>query len=244
MMGQLQDKVAIVTGASSGIGLAIAEAYAAEGAMVVLAARNRQKLASAVESIAERGGKALAVPTDVAVEKDVLELFGRTLAAHDRVDILINNAGIATRSPTDELTLEAWRRVLDVNVTGPFLCSREALKIMKRQKGGRIINIGSISAKVPRANSAPYTTTKFALEGLTRSLALDGRTHGIAVSIIHPGNTLTALWQGREEMARKEGIMEARELARIAVLIATLPPETNLLESVVLPVAQPFLGRG
>lgn len=243
-MDQLKDRIAIITGASSGIGQAIAEAYAAAGAKTVLAARNREKLDAVASGIRQRGGTVLVVPTDVASEKDVLGLFRQTVEAFGRIDILVNNAGTATREPTDELSLAAWRHVLDVNITGPFLCSREAFKVMKRQGGGRIINIGSISAKVPRPNSAPYTTTKFALEGLTRSLALDGRAHRIAVSIIHPGNTESALWQGREEIARKEGLMPAGELARVAVLIAALPNDMNLLESVVLPVTMPFLGRG
>jgi NAD(P)-dependent dehydrogenase (short-subunit alcohol dehydrogenase family) len=243
-MGQLRGKVAIVTGASSGIGRAIAEAYAAEGAQTVLAARSGDKLEALAGTIRQRGGEALVAVSDVGHEHDVLDLFRRTIEAFGRVDILVNNAGTAARSATEELSLAEWQRVLDVNITGPFLCSREALKIMKRQGGGRIINIGSISARMPRPNSAPYTTTKFALEGLTRSLALDGRAHGIAVSIIHPGNALSGLWRGNEERARKEGVMPLEEVARIALLVATLPPEMNLLESVVLPVTQPFIGRG
>jgi NAD(P)-dependent dehydrogenase (short-subunit alcohol dehydrogenase family) len=115
---------------------------------------------------------------------------------------------------------------------------------MKRQRSGRIINIGSISAKVPRPNTAPYTTSKFALEGLTRSLALDARDHGIAVSILHPGNTATPLWYGRDDQAREEGIMSPTDLARVMVMMAALPPDVNMLESIMLPVSMPFLGRG
>jgi NAD(P)-dependent dehydrogenase (short-subunit alcohol dehydrogenase family) len=166
-----------------------------------------------------------------------LDVFGR-------VDILVNNAGVSKGGPTDELSLEVWQQVIGVNLTGAFLCSREAFKIMKSQRTGRIINIGSVSAKVPRINSAPYTTSKFGLEGLTRSLALDGREFGIAVSILHPGNTATPIWVEREQIARQEGVMSPDDLARVAVTIAALPPEVNLLESLVLPVSMPFVGRG
>lgn len=243
-MGQLRDRVAVITGASTGIGRSVALAYASEGAKVVLAARSATKLGAVAEEIAAAGGEALACPTDVTVEAEVEALFARTVEAHGRVDILVNNAGINVRSATDELSAEDWRKVLEVNLTGVFLCSRAALRLMKQQRSGRIINIGSVSAKVPRAHSAPYTTSKFGLEGLTRSLALDGREHGIAVSILHPGNTETPIWQGREEQGRREGIMAPEDLARVAVVMAALPPEVNVLESVVLPVSMPFLGRG
>jgi len=243
-MGQLMDRVAVITGASTGIGQGIAFAYAAEGAKVVLASRSREKLETVAGEIRGSGGTALAVQTNVTLEGEVINLFRQTLEAFGRVDILVNSAGITCRTPTDEMSLETWRNVLDVNLNGAFLCSREALRIMKRQRSGRIINIGSISAKVPRPNSAPYTTSKFALEGLTRSLALDARDHGIAVCILHPGNTATPLWYGREAQAHQEGIMSPNNLARVAVMIAALPQDMNMLESIVLPVTMPFLGRG
>lgn len=243
-MGQLIDRIAVITGASTGIGKGIAIAYAAEGAKVVLAARSREKLEAVAGEIRSAGGTALVVPTNVTLEEDVIDLFRRTLEVFGRVDILVNCAGITNRSPTDELSLEAWKNVLDVNLNGAFLCSREALRIMKRQRSGRIINIGSISAKMPRPHTAPYTTSKFALEGLTRSLALDARDYGIAVSILHPGNTATPLWDGREDQARQEGIMSPTDLARVMVMIAGLPPDVNMLESIMLPVSMPFLGRG
>ncbi|MBS3919822.1 MAG: SDR family oxidoreductase [Deltaproteobacteria bacterium] len=243
-MGQLIDRIAVITGASTGIGKGIAAAYAAEGAKVVLAARSREKLEAVAGEIRSAGGTTLVVPTNVTLEEDVIDLFRRTLEVFGRVDILVNCAGITNRSPTDELSLEAWKNVLDVNLNGAFLCSREALRIMKRQRSGRIINIGSISAKMPRPHTAPYTTSKFALEGLTRSLALDARDYGIAVSILHPGNTATPLWDGREDQARQEGIMSPTDLARVMVMMAALPPEVNMLESIMLPVSMPFLGRG
>jgi NAD(P)-dependent dehydrogenase (short-subunit alcohol dehydrogenase family) len=243
-MGKLRDRTAIITGASGGIGQSIAAAYAAEGASVVLASRNRERLETAAGGIRDAGGTALVVPTDVTVEDDVVNLFREAVATFDRVDILVNNAGISTGAPTDELSFEVWQRVLDVNLTGAFLCSREALRIMKRQRSGRIINIGSVSAKVPRPNSAPYTTSKFGLDGLTRSLALDAREYGVAVCILHPGNTETAQWEGRENVARQEGVMSPDALALAAVTMAALPPGVNMLESIVLPVSMPYLGRG
>ena len=243
-MGKLQDRIAVITGASTGIGKSIAVAYAAEGAKTVLASRNSEKLEAVAQEIKKDGGTARVVPVDVTAEDQVVGLFQQTLEAFGRVDILVNNAGVSKGAPTDELSLKVWQQVIDVNLTAAFICSREALKIMKSQRSGRIINIGSVSAKVPRVHSAAYTTSKFGLEGLTRSLALDARDFGIAVSILHPGNTMTPIWTGREEVARKEGVMSPDDLARVAVTIATLPPEINLLESLVLPVSMPFVGRG
>ena len=243
-MGQLQDQVAVITGASSGIGARIAAAFASEDARTVLAARRRDRLEALAEEIQGAGGRALVVSTDVTDEAQVAALFQKTSDAFGRVDILVNNAGIGGAGPTEELSLEVWQRVLDVNLTGAFLCSREALRIMRPRRSGRIINIGSVSAKVPRTDSAAYTTSKFGLEGLTRSLALDARSSGIAVSILHPGNTVTPIWRGREEIARKEGAMSPDDIARIVVMMATLPPELNLLEGVILPVSMPFVGRG
>ena len=242
-MGQLQNQVAVITGASKGIGKSIAVAYAAEGATLVLASRNSEQLAVVAGDIRGGGGTALVVPTDVTVEADVVHLFQQAMEAFGRVDILVNNAGISLGAPTDELSLQLWQKVLDVNLTGAFLCSREALRIMKRQRSGRIINIGSISAKVPRPNAAAYVASKFGLAGLTRSLALDARDFGVSACILHPGNTETPIWQGREEMGRKEGLMSSDDLARVAVTMAALPNEVNVLESVVLPVSMPFLGR-
>ncbi len=243
-MGKLQDQVTVITGASSGIGASIATAFAAEGATTVLAARRQDRLEAAAGEIRSTGGSALVVPFDITVEEQVRELFQKTRDAFGRVDILINNAGIARGGPTEKLTLQDWQKVLDVNLTGAFLCSREALRIMKPRRSGRIINIGSVSAKVPRFASAPYTTTKFGLEGLTRSLALDARRSGISVSILHPGNTTSEMWRGREETARREGSMSPEDVARIVVMMATLPPEVNMLEGVVLPLSMPFVGRG
>ncbi len=247
-MPGLDDRVAIVTGASGGLGRAIAEAFAAAGAKTVLAARRADKLAEVAEAIAAAGGTALAVRCDVTDEDDVAGLFAAIDEAHGRVDVLVNNAGITTKIATEDIPLEVWRNVLDVNITGAFLCAREALTRMKRQGGGRIINIGNISAKTPRPDSAPYTTTKHALEGLTRSLALDGRAHGIAASIIHLGATHTGQGFGgarADETTSDDYQLDVADVARLAVMMAALPAGANVFDLTVLPVAQTsFIGRG
>ncbi len=243
-MGQLANKVAIVTGASVGIGRSIALAFAKEGAQVVLAARRRQPLDVLAREIQLSGGTSLVVPVDVTVEEQVVQLFRRVMDALGRVDILVNNAGAVTIKPTEELSLEAWRKVIDCNLTGAFICSREALKIMKPQRSGRILNIGSVSAKMPRAHSAAYTASKYGLEGLTHALAVDGREYGVAASVLQPGNVATPLWEGREETMRKEGAISPDDLARIVLLMVTLPADINMYEALVLPLSMPMLGRG
>jgi NAD(P)-dependent dehydrogenase (short-subunit alcohol dehydrogenase family) len=243
-MSSLENQVAVVTGASSGIGAAIAKAFAKEGAQVVLAARSVDKLQAIASEIKSSGGSAIAVETDVTSEDAVLALFQKVASEYSRLDLLVNNAGIGAGGPTEELDFETWRKVMSVNLDGAFLCSREAFKLMKGQGRGRIINIGSVSAKMPRVHSAPYTTSKFGLEGLTRSLALDGRAYGISVGVLQPGNTLTAIWEGREEKAEAEGTMKADDLAKVAVSMAALPDGVSVLETTILPISMPFLGRG
>ena len=243
-MSRLKDQVAVITGASSGIGAAIAKAYAKEGAQVVIAARSADKLQAVAAEINEAGGRAQATVCDVSIEASVQSLFEGVHSEFGRLDILVNNAGLAKGGPTDELSFETWRQVMSVNLDGAFLCAREAFGLMKGQKRGRIINIGSVSAKMPRVHSAPYTTSKFALEGLTRSLALDGRAYGISVGVLQPGNTMTAIWEGREDRVNAEGAMDADDLAQVALAMATLPDGVSVLESTVLPISMPFLGRG
>jgi NAD(P)-dependent dehydrogenase (short-subunit alcohol dehydrogenase family) len=244
-MGSLDKQVAIVTGASTGIGRSIAIMFAKEGASVVLAARRRERLEQVAKEIQQAGGTALVATTDITSEEQVIALFEATQNAYGRLDILINNAGTAVGKPTDELTLAEWRQVIDCNLTGAFLCSREALKLMKPRRSGRIINIGSTSAKVPRPNSAPYSTSKYGLEGLTHSLAVDGRSFGVAASVLQPGNVVTDIWGPRaEHIMRKEGAMSPDDLARIALLMVTLPADINLYQALVLPLSMPFLGRG
>jgi len=240
LTGLLAGKRSVITGASSGIGLAIAQAFAEAGSDLVIAARDRKKLDAAAQALRVFGPSITAVPADLTKDEDISRLF----AAAGDIDILINNAGGNVRARTEDMTPAQWRSVIDLNVTAAFLCAQAAFRNMLPRKSGRIINIGSVSAKVSRRNSIAYTTSKFALEGMTRAMALDGRSHGIAVSILQPGNTESAIWEGQEELVAKEGIMPASEVARTALLMATLPPGINMLEAVMLPLTMPFLGRG
>jgi NAD(P)-dependent dehydrogenase (short-subunit alcohol dehydrogenase family) len=253
MAKQLQDRVAIVTGASSGIGRAIAEAFAGEGAKTVLVARRAQLLDEVACAIRSLGGEALPAPTDVTQEDEVTALFAKVARTYGRLDILVNNAGVAAHVNTEDISLAYWREVLDINITAAFLCCREAIRIMKDQtpQGGRIINMGSVSAKTPRADSLPYTTSKFAIHGMTHQLTMDGRRHGIVASIIHPGATLSSFSTRRGRTKAGSGatpddyIMAAQDVAKVAVLMSALPPEVNLYEATILPNhMRSFIGRG
>ncbi len=247
-MGMLDGKVALVTGGGSGIGKGIAQALAGEGCTVVLASRNAERLAAAVDAICEAGGTAVSVVADVTNETQVKALFGEVTERYGRLDILVNSPGAFEGGRIDTLSLETWHRVLDTNLTGPFLCTREAFAVMKKAGGGRIINVGSISAHRARMHSAPYTSSKFGIWGLTQCTALDGREFGIAASCIQPGNTLVErrgdlrTHSGRDE--GPEPMISVDEVARVALVMATLPPEANLLEATILPVTQTYIGRG
>ena len=237
----LEGKIAIVTGGGTGIGKAIAEAFAAAGARVSIAGRRRGKLEAAARDIP---GAAEPVVCDVTDETQVAALFDAVVGREGRVDILVNNAGMSAPGPTHELDPAVWRQVIEVNLTGAFLCAREALRRMIPRKSGRIVNIGSISAQMSRAHAAPYTASKFGLEGLTRSLALDGREHGIAAGIIHPGNVGTDIWRGREHISSREGLIPLADIGRAAVAMAGMDPGVNMLSTVILPITQPYIGRG
>jgi NAD(P)-dependent dehydrogenase (short-subunit alcohol dehydrogenase family) len=250
---QLQDKVVLVTGASNGIGRGIAEMFGAEGAKTVLVARRGDLLGEVAAGIKDKGGHAVGVPTDLTKEDEVLALFARVKDAYGRLDVLVNNAGIATHKNTEDMTLQYWQEALDINITAAFLCAREAIRIMKAQtpQGGRIINIGSVSAKTPRPDSLPYTVTKFGLQGMTHQLTMDGRKHNIVASIIHPGATLSSFSTRRGRMAHGPGekpedyIMAQEDVARVALLMASLPGEVNLYEATILPNhMRSFIGRG
>jgi NAD(P)-dependent dehydrogenase (short-subunit alcohol dehydrogenase family) len=243
-MAKLSGKIALVTGAGSGIGKGIACALADEGASIIIAGRRLDKLRETTKQIENRGGVALAVQTDVTDETQVCNLFKRGLEIFSRLDILVNNAGLVDGCALDELGLAMWNKLIATNLTGPFLCTREAMRVMKRQGGGRIINIGSISAQRPRANSAPYSSSKFGIQGLTFCTALEGREYGISASCIHPGNVRTETPTSFELDSPGEAMMEVREFAEIVVLIASLPAHMNMLETIVLPVKQPYLARG
>jgi NAD(P)-dependent dehydrogenase (short-subunit alcohol dehydrogenase family) len=253
MTKQLQDKVAIVTGASSGLGKGIAETFAAEGAKVVLCARRKEVLDEIAAVINGKGETAFVVAADVTKEADVARLFAETKRAFGRVDIVVNNAGVPSATPVDEMTLDYWNEVVAVNLTGPFLMSREAVKLMKAQapQGGRIINIGSVSQKTPRPDSMAYTATKHALQGMTHQLTMDGRKYGVVASIIHPGATLSSFSARRGRTKAGAGttpedyIMSAEDVARVALLMCALPGEVNLYEATILPNnMRSFIGRG
>jgi len=253
MSKQLDGRIAIVTGASHGIGRGIAETFAAEGARTVLVARRAALLDEVVAGIKQRGGEALAHPADLTREEEIVALFAKVKETFGRLDVLLNNAGISTHKETEDITLDYWRAALDINITAPFLCAREAVRLMKAQtpKGGRIINIGSVSAKTPRPDSLPYTVTKFGLQGMTHQLTMDGRKHDIVASIIHPGATLSSftMRRGRTQAGPGEQpgdyVMAAEDVAKVAVLMAALPGEVNLYEATILPNhMRSFIGRG
>ena len=237
----LRDKVALVTGGGSGIGKAIAKALLAEGCKVIINGRNEEKLNQAKS---ELGDNVESIVCDVTDEEQVENTFNGIISNYGKFDILINNAGMAAKAKAHELKYETWKKVINVNLNGAFLCAREAMKIMIKQKSGRIINIGSISGQMSRPENAPYTASKFGLEGLTRALALDGREYGIAVSILHPGNVGTDIWKGREEIAEREGLIPLEDIAKLAVTMLSMSPNVNILGSVILPITQPYLGRG
>jgi NAD(P)-dependent dehydrogenase (short-subunit alcohol dehydrogenase family) len=241
-------KVAVVTGAGSGIGKAVALELLAEGYRVVLAGRRRELL----EALAGEG--AIAVPTDVRDPESVRALFARTKAEFGRLDLLFNNAGINVPGVAlEELSYEDWRAVIDTNLTGAFLCTQEAFKLMKSQdpRGGRIINNGSISAQVPRPDSAPYTATKHAITGLTRSTSLDGRKYDIACGQIDVGNAMTELAARMSTGVRQangsiasEPMMDVEHVARAVAYMASLPLEANVQFMTVLATKMPYIGRG
>lgn len=247
-MGKLDGQVAIITGGGSGIGKGIARAFASEGCSLMLAARNVDRLGQAADEIrAESGVEVLVKGTDVTVEADVVALFAATMGAYGRLDILVNNSGAFDGALIEDISIETWNKVVGVNITGPFLCTREAFRIMKPAGGGRIINIGSISAQRSRVSMCPYTTTKHAIWGLTQSAALEGREFGIAVSALHPGNTLVerrAAGHISGDEKSNEPMIAIENIARTALLMATLDPEANMLSAIVLPLTQEYLGRG
>nr|WP_221414671.1 SDR family oxidoreductase [Sphingobium lignivorans] len=240
----LSRHTAIITGASSGIGAGIARCFAACGARLILAARRADRLDALAEELSASGAQVLPRPTDVTIEEDVLGLFADA-EAFSPVTLLVANAGMAIHRPTVDVTLEQWRAVIDVNLTAAFLCGREALRVMQPRGRGRIINVGSLSAQMPRADTIAYTASKFGLEGLTRALALEGRPHGITASIIHPGATISELIGERSLRASASPTtMEARHVAELVAAMAAVPDEINVLSTTILPIAQPYLGRG
>jgi NAD(P)-dependent dehydrogenase (short-subunit alcohol dehydrogenase family) len=247
-------KVAIVTGAGSGVGKAAALALLREGYAVALAGRRADALEQVAAEAQTLSAQALAVPTDVTDPSSVRALFARTQEAFGRLDLLFNNAGIgAPAVPLEEISFEQWQAVVQTNLTGAFLCTQEAFRLMKSQtpRGGRIINNGSISAHTPRPNSAPYTATKHAISGLTKSAALDGREFDIACGQIDIGNAATEMTarmkrgvlQADGKLA-PEPTMDVNTVAHAVVYMASLPLDTNVLFMTVMATKMPFVGRG
>jgi NAD(P)-dependent dehydrogenase (short-subunit alcohol dehydrogenase family) len=246
-------KIAIVTGAGTGIGKAAALALLHAGYRVVLAGRRPEPLA---EVIAQSGAaeRALAVPTDVSDPDSVKALFDATVQAFGRVDVLFNNAGVSAPGiPLEDLTLAQWKNVVDINLTGMFLCIQQAFQVMKTQtpRGGRIINNGSISATTPRPHSIAYTSTKHAVQGLTKSASLDGRRYDIAVGQIDVGNAATemaqkmaaGILQAHGEIA-VEPLMDVSIVGQSVLYMASLPLEANVMFHTVMATKMPFAGRG
>jgi NAD(P)-dependent dehydrogenase (short-subunit alcohol dehydrogenase family) len=245
-------RVALVTGAGTGIGRAVAIGFLGEGYAVVLAGRRLELLQQTARDAAR--GRALPVRADVTDPESVRELFETTRETFGRLDVLFNNAGIsAPGQPLDELTVEQWKSVVDVNLTGPFLCTQQAFRLMKAQRpmGGRIINNGSISAHSPRPNSAPYTATKHAITGLTKSTALDGRALDIACGQIDIGNAETPMTQRFKKgvpqangQIAPEPLLDVSHVVRAVLYMASLPLDANVQFLTVLATKMPFVGRG
>jgi NAD(P)-dependent dehydrogenase (short-subunit alcohol dehydrogenase family) len=248
-----QSRVAIVTGAGSGIGKASALALLRDGYCVALAGRREETL---VRTAAESGvsERALPLPTDVSCLESVRALFAETQRKFGRLDVLFNNAGTSAPGvPLEELSFEQWKTVVDVNLSGAFLCTQEAFKLMKSQSpaGGRIINNGSISAHAPRPNSAPYTATKHAITGLTKSTSLDGRKDNIACGQIDIGNALTEMAMPMAKgvpqadgSIKPEPLMDVNHVAAMVLHMANLPLETNVQFLTIMATKMPFIGRG
>ena len=245
----MHGKVALITGGGTGIGKGIARAFADAGARLFIAARNLERLQQSAQEITTKSGQHVTpLSVDVTDESSVREMFSQVMQESGQVDVLVNNSGTIEGDPIESLSAEKWHRVIDTNVTGMFFCIREAFKIMRPQGGGRIINIGSIAAQRARHSSAAYTTSKHAVWGLTQSAAIEGRDCNIAVSALHPGNVLVERRMDRRSASgRDEGpepMMSVNDIGRAALLMATLPPDVNMLEAIVIPSQQLYLGRG
>lgn len=243
-MPQLTNQIAVITGANQGIGKAIATMFAQEGASLVLCARNGDKLKQVAEEFTQAGVKVLAQTCDVSSESEVEALFSEVEKRFGWVDILVNNAGAFDGGPLDEVSLGAWNNVIGSCLTGSFLCSRAAFRLMKPRRSGRILNIGSISAQRPRAGSAPYAAAKFGVWGLTQAIAIDARPYGITCSCLHPGNVQVERRVDSGVKSDEEPMMSPETIARAALAMVTLPADVNFLEAIVLPRDQAYLARG
>src|SRR6266851_4535502 len=246
-------KIALVTGAGSGIGRAVSLALESAGYTLVLAGRRAQELEKTA-ALATSSSRTLAVPTDVSQPESVQALFARIKQSFGRLDVLFNNAGTgAPGIPMEDLTFAQWNAVVGVNLTGAFLCAQQAIKLMKSQspRGGRIINNGSISAQAPRPNSAPYTATKHAITGLTKCISLDGRKYDIACGQIDIGNAATEMTERMTAgvpqangTTMAEPRMDVRQVAEAVLYMASLPLDANVQFMTVMATKMPFIGRG
>ena len=250
---QSSPRIAIITGAGSGIGKCVAAALAREGYSLVLAGRRRETLDATAIEVKQANSPNLVAPTDVTDPASVRELFAKTKDAFGRLDLLFNNAGISSGGQLEDLTYERWKSVIDTNLTGAFLCTQEAFKIMKAQdpRGGRIINNGSISAHAPRPNSAPYTASKHGITGLTKATSLDGRKYDIACGQIDIGNAATDMVERMKKGVPQangatavEPTMDPADVARAVVYMASLPLDANVQFMTVMATKMPFIGRG
>ena len=247
-------RVAIITGAGTGIGKASALHLMNDGYSVVLAGRRTEPLLETIQEAGSNGSTSIAISTDVGDASSVAELFSKTYESFERLDVLFNNAGTgAPRMPMEDLPLEEWQKVVDVNLTGSFMCSQEAIKIMKNQSpmGGRIINNGSLSAYSPRPDSCAYTATKHAVSGLTKSIALDCRKYDIACSQIDIGNAQTSMTERMKAGVLQpngetlvEPTFDVNHVGETVLYISNLPPETNIQFVTIMATKMPYIGRG
>jgi NAD(P)-dependent dehydrogenase (short-subunit alcohol dehydrogenase family) len=252
-MGSLS-KIAVITGAGSGIGRSVAVTLARNGYAVVLVGRRKEQLEATAREASDDQSQTLVVPADITDPGSVREIFAKTKHTFGRLDLLFNNAGISgPNSLLEDLTYEDWKSVVDTNLTGSFLCTQEAFKIMKSQepRGGRIINNGSIAAHNPRPNSAPYTSTKHAITGLTKATSLDGRKYDIACGQIDIGNALTEMGEKMKKGVLQpygeivpEATMDPADVARAILYMASLPLDANVQFMTVMATKMPFIGRG
>ncbi len=243
-MTEFPGKIALVTGASRGIGFGIAQALFDAGCSVVVCGRNATAIQAAAIRFSGEPHRILAVPADVGSEADVERLFDLIQSKFGRLDIVVNNAGAFDGGPVEDLSLDAWNNVILSCLTGTFLCTRAAFRMMKPNRKGRILNIGSISAQRPRDNSSAYTAAKFGVQGFTHATALEGRKHGIVVSCLHPGNVLVERRQDSGAKSDDEPMMPVSSIVRAAMAMLSMPDDVNFLEAIVLPNEQLYVGRG